>query len=868
MKAAHAPRRDPPAAAYTDEDLWSHDTASLPGRLRSSENGLSGREAARRLRLHGPNTVGESGEPGALSLLLRQFQSPLVLILLFGAVISLALRDWTDTGIILAIVIGSGLLGFGQEYRASSAMRALRQRLQIRTQVIRDGVERTIPARDLVPGDIVRLSAGNLVPADAVLLEARDFLVIEASLTGESMPVEKRSGALPHDTPPAARENCIFLGSSVRSGTAKALITATGARTAFGDIAALLARREPETGFSRGVRHFGHLLLQVMVVIVVFVLAANHLAGRPAVESLMFAVALAVGLSPELLPAIVSVTLARGAHRMAKSGVIVRRLDAIENLGSIDIICTDKTGTLTEGVVALDSVLDADGAPSAQAGRLAWLNASLETGIENPLDAAIVRAASRPEWKAEDARKVDEIPYDFRRRRLTIVVDETAPETGEGGHLVITKGAFDNVLAVCSTLLSNGMEQPLDATGRERLRSLFESHSRDGFRVLGLAQKRVAPRARYDVTDESGMSFAGYLLFLDPPRKDAAQTLRELSALGLRVKVITGDNRYVAAHIGRAVGLDPTAMLTGEELAGMRDEALWHRCEDTDFFVEVDPQQKSRIVRALQHRRHSVGYLGDGINDAPALHAADVGISVDQAVDVARQSADMVLLGPDLGVLQRGVEEGRRTFVNTMKYISITTSANFGNMISMALGTLFLPFLPLAAKQILLNNFLSDLPSIAISTDRVDSEQVDTPQHWDMGEVRRFMLVFGLLSTAFDLLTFWLLISVHDVSESAFQTAWFTMSLLTELIVVMLLRTRRPVLRSMPGRVLLWATLAVAACALCIPLVAPLANAFGFVPLPPSLVTMLCGLLAGYALCNEAMKRWMSGSRRPTTPLS
>jgi Mg2+-importing ATPase len=852
-------------AAIASGAYWSRDLTDLMAALGSRDEGLSEPEARRRLRSHGPNAVGESAEPGAARLLLRQFRSPLVLILVFGAAVSLVLRDWTDAFIIIAIVLGSGLLSFFQEYRAAGAMKALRQRLQIRTRAIRNGVESSIPARELVPGDVILLSAGNLVPADAVLIEARDFLVVEASLTGESMPVEKRPGLLPVATVPGARDNCIFLGSSVRSGSARALVVATGRDTAFGDVAALLAQRAPETRFARGVRHFGYLLLQVMLTIVVCVLAANHLMDRPAVDSLLFAVALAVGLSPEMLPAIVSVTLSRGARHMAKSGVIVRRLDAIENLGSIDVVCTDKTGTLTEGVVTLDAVLDVDGLPSPHAGRLAWLNASLETGIDNPLDAAIVRAGEKSGWQTGRTRKVDEIPYDFRRRRLTIVVDD-----GADTHIVITKGAFDNVLEVCSTVERDRRTQPLDEAERERLRALFESRSRDGFRVLGLAVRDTPPKARYDVADERDMRFVGYLLFVDPPRKDAAQTLHELTRLGLRVKVITGDNRYVAAHIGRAVGLDPGAMLTGAELADMRDEALWQRCEETDFFVEVDPQQKSRIVRALQHRGHGVGYLGDGINDAPALHAADVGISVDQAVDVARQSADLVLLRPNLDVLAHGIREGRRTFANTLKYIGITTSANFGNMISMALGTLFLPFLPLTAKQILLNNFLSDLPSLASATDRVDSEQIASPQRWDMQDIRRFMLAFGLLSTVFDLLTFTLLRVVYDADEQVFQTAWFCMSLTTELIVVLLLRTRRPALQSAPGRMLLWATAAVGLCALLIPVSAPLAAAFDFVPLTTPLVLALAGLLLGYALCNELAKAWMfrrrAGSRADSTP--
>jgi Mg2+-importing ATPase len=835
----------------TDSAYWSRHAAELMADLGSRPDGLSAAEAEERLHSIGANVLEEQDQLTAARLLLRQFESPLVLILVFGALISLIVRDWVDASIILAIVLGSAVLGFIQEYRASNAVAELRRRLALTVQALRDGSVRTVTTAALVPGDVIRLLAGNLVPADGLVLEARDFLVTEASLTGESFPVEKQPAVLPPSTPMAGRSNCVFLGTSVRSGTATVLVVKTGRDTAFGAIAARLRARAPETEFARGVRQFGYLLVRVMVVMVVFVLAVNQALGRPVIESLLYAVALAVAISPELLPAIVSVTLSHGARAMARRGVIVRHLEAIENLGSMDVLCTDKTGTLTEGVIALNATVDPDGQKSAAVRRLAYLNAALETGIENPLDAAILAAGNSEGLGTAGWRKVDEIPYDFLRKRLTIVA---AQEDDAAKHWIITKGAYTQVLAICSTFDRDGIEAPLDEAQRERHEDYYRRMGTEGFRVLALATKRVEAKNRYVHADEENMCLAGFLLFYDPPKADAGKTIRDLAELGIRIKVISGDNRYVTAHLAAAISLDPQALLTGEEIAGIKDEALWHRVECTDLFVEVDPQQKERIVRALQRVGHAVGYMGDGINDAPALHAADVGISVEGAVDVARESADIILLQSDLDVLRSGVQDGRRTFANTLKYICITTSANFGNMVSMALATPLLPFLPLAAKQILLNNFLSDLPSMAISTDNVDAERIATSQRWQITGVRRFMVVFGLLSSFFDLLTFLVLLEGFGANEATFQTAWFVVSLLTELVVVLVLRTQGPAWRSTPGRLLLWTTVAVGALALAVPYLGPFAAAFDFMPLPWPLIGTLALIVIGYVLSTEAAK--------------
>ena len=847
--------REPLAGSRADAvgPFWAIGADALMAKLASRPQGLTQADASARLKRYGRNTIEDRRELSALRLLIRQFESPLVLILVFGAAIALLLHELLDASIVILIVLGSCVLGFLQEFNASRAVQALRERLALSVKVLRDGALTACPVIELVPGDVVELSAGNLVPADGRILSARDFLVSESALTGESFPVEKAAGMVAADAPLAARSNSVFLGTSVRSGVARILVAATGRSTALGAIAAWLETPSPETEFARGVRQFGYLLLRVMVVIVVFVLTINLLYHRPLADSLLFAVALAVGLSPELLPAIVSVTLSAGARAMAARGVIVRRLESIENLGSMDVLCTDKTGTLTEGKIVLHAALGPDGAPSAEVAELAAVNAMLQTGIDNPLDAALVAAAPHIAPGAGRYRKVDEIPYDFQRRRLTVVVAETegAPE-----HRIITKGAYTHVRDCCSLRLQGDETVQFDAAAHDRLDRFFAEKGHQGFRVLGLAIKNCASRERYSHADEQGMTFAGFLLFLDPIKPEITATLADLARLGIGIKIVTGDNRFVASHVAESIGLKGDALLTGEAMQSLSDPALWHRVDRTDVFAEVDPQQKERIVRALQRAGHAVGYLGDGINDAPALYQADVGISVDQAVDVARESADIILLRRDLDALRQGVEDGRRTFANTLKYISITTSANFGNMLSMALATLFLPFLPLLPKQILLNNFLSDFPSVAISTDNVDAAQIERSQRWNLAELRYFMLVFGIASTLFDLLTFALLLHVFKAGEVTFQTGWFVVSVLTELVVVLVLRTRQPFYRSRPSALLLWATIAVALLALALPFTGGLATVFGFVPLSAAILVATIAIVVAYVTTTEALKIW------------
>jgi Mg2+-importing ATPase len=841
------PTRSEPA----DHTLfWSQPAAALFADLDSSATGLSSATAAERLTAHGANRLGTSTLVRPLSLLLAQFKSPLVLILIFAALVSVATGALVDALIVLVIILASALLSFWQEYHAGNAVEQLRRRIRLQADVLRDGHTVSVPAEEIVPGDVVLLSAGSLIPADGLLLKADDFFVNEAVLTGETFPVEKKPGVVRADSPLPQRTNCVFMGTNVRSGMARMLVVQTGKKTVFGAVAERLNLRPPETEFERGIRRFGAMLTQVMTLLVLLVFAANVFLEKPAVDSLLFAVALAVGLAPELLPAILSLTLSRGAIRMAKHGVIVRRLSSLENFGSMDVLCTDKTGTLTQGVVQLDGALDTAGNPSEKVFLAAWLNAYFQSGLPNPLDEAIV-AQAKPDIAAFE--KTEEIPYDFIRKRLSIAVKNT--ERPADRFRLITKGAFANVLDVCTHVHEpDGTTTPLDAARRAALEQLFNGYSAKGFRVLGLAVRDIEPRPEYTVADESDMIFAGFLLFFDPPKDDASEAVADLHRLGVELKIITGDNRQVARHVAEAVGLPTDSVLTGAEIRDIHDDALWQVAGRTTIFAEVDPNQKERIITALQKGGHVVGYLGDGINDAPALHAADVGISVDNAVDVAKETADFVLLEKKLGVLHQGIVQGRSTFANTLKYVFTTTSANFGNMLSMAGLSLMVPFLPLLPKQILLNNFLSDFPAMTIAGDSIDPEFVEKPRRWDVRMIRNFMVAFGLVSSVFDYITFGVLLWWLRVSEPVFQTAWFVESLLTELVILLIVRTRRPFFRSRPGRWLWISTVAVAAAAIALPYLPGAAEVFGFTPLPATLMLVLVGITLAYAVANELLK--------------
>ncbi len=823
------------------EAYWSRSSDEAVRLLDSSAIGLRSDEAVKRLAQSGPNELRAQLPLTRTRTLWNQLRSPLLLLLLFAAGASALTGEPIDAAIVLVIVLASVWIGYSREYRAQTAAEALRARVQTHAKAMRDGKEVGIPVREVVPGDVVVLSAGSLVPADGILLDATDFFVNEAVLTGESFPVEKKPGVVAADAPLAARVHCVFLGTNVRSGTARCLIVDTGSATQFGQIAHRLTLRPPETEFDRGIRRFGYLLSSIMLIMVLAVFAINTLLGRPPVETLLFSIALAVGLSPELLPAILSVNLARGAQMMAGHGVLVRRLSAIENLGSVDVLCTDKTGTLTEGVVKLEGAYDAGGAPSAPVLELASCNAALQVGLANPLDEAILQAHT-PDLSTVE--KLAEVPYDFIRKRLSVVVRDAT------GVRLITKGAFEQVLAVCT---QRGEGAPLDAAGSAALRERFLAWGAQGIRVLGVAARALGEQPAYGRADEHDLSFLGFLTFLDHPKPGVSEAIGDLARLGVSVKLITGDSKLVAQYVAHRVGLRADRVLTGKDLDEQHDEALWRAAEETDLFVEVDPNQKERIILALKKMGHVVGFLGDGVNDAPAMHAADTSLSVVEAVDVARDAADFVLLEQQLDVIRRGIEEGRKTFANTLKYVLTTMSANLGNMVSMAVASMFLPFLPLLAPQILLNNFLSDIPAIGLAGDSVDRELVSYPRRWDMRFIAKFMVQFGLLSSIFDFLTFGVLLGLFAASAELFRTGWFVESLLTELLVALVVRTRRPFYRSRPGSLLLVSSLVVVALTFAIPFL-PYAGLLGFTPLPGAVIATLIGITALYVLATELAK--------------
>lgn len=832
---------------------WSMMAKEVTGVLNSSLNGLSQTSAQEILKRFGTNQIRSREQVTPIGLFLNQFKSPIMLILISATAVSAFLQDWVDAVIIMLIVLGSALLSFFQEFNASNAAEKLRAQVSLKSTVLRDGKPASIPTEEVVPGDVVLLAAGSLIPADGLVLEARDFFVNQAVLTGETFPVEKRPGLVTESASLPERTNTVFMGTSVRSGSAKVLIVETGLRTAFGQIAERLTLRPPETEFERGIKRLGYLLTEVMLLLVLGIFAFNVFFQKPILDSLLFSIALAVGLTPQLLPAIININLSKGSQAMAERGVIVRRLESIENFGSMDILCTDKTGTLTQGVVQLDGALGVDGNPSAQVQLYACLNASLQSGLPNPLDEAIVQTGAKG---LSDYTKIDEVPYDFIRKRLSVVVKKN------NVHLMLTKGALDNVLAVCSRVQTPSGESAFGESEQAQVRERFEAWSAQGYRVLGVAFKEVESQEHpYSTKDESDMTFAGFLLFFDPPKEGVQTTIAALEKLGVKLKIITGDNHLVARHIGEIIGLGNFKVLSSTELDTLRDEALWHAVEETTIFSEVDPNEKERIILALKKRGHVVGYMGDGINDAPSLHSADVGISVDNAVDVAKEAADLVLLKQDLIVLLEGILQGRKTFANTLKYVFMATSANFGNMFSVAGASLFLPFLPMLPKQILLINFLTDLPEMTIAGDNVDQALIDQPRRWDIGFIRRFMLIFGPLSSVFDFATFGVLLWLMKADEATFHTGWFIESVMSAALVVFAVRTRLPFTRSKPSRAMLGMTLLIIAITLALPYT-PLANLLGFSALPVHYLLLIFGIVAAYFFSAEFAKRWFYASLR------
>ena len=825
--------------------FWSISAADLLKLLESVKEGLTGNEAKKRLALYGANLLKPQKRSDVLSLLLSQFKSPIILILFFATGLSFFLHDPVDAIIILSIVLISGLLGFWQERGASNAIEKLLSIVQIKAAVLRDGNSIEIPVEEIVPGDIVILNAGDIIPGDGLVQESKDLFVDEAMLTGETFPVEKAVAVLPQETQLSQRTNALWMGTHVVSGSATELIIRTGRETEFGKVSERLKLRPQETEFEHGIRRFGYFLMEVTLMLVVTIFAINVYLARPVLDSFLFSLALAVGLTPQLLPAIISINLSHGAKRMAEKKVIVKRLASIENFGSMNVICSDKTGTLTEGTVQLQSAFNVDGAPGDKVLLHAYLNAFYQTGFTNPIDEAI---RNYRKFDLSGYQKQDEIPYDFLRKRLSILVSH------DNINLMVTKGALVNVLAACTTVeTADGTIADIAAV-RDKIQQHFEEFSNKGFRTLGVAYKNMGAESRISKDHEAGMTFSGFLVLFDPPKPNIIETITNLRNLGVSLKVITGDNYLVAANVSQQMGLKNTKILTGPDLNQLSDAALLKSVGNVDVFAEIEPNQKERIIIALKKAGNVVGYMGDGINDASAIHAADVGISVDSAVDVAKDAADIVLLEKDLGVLVQGVREGRATFANTLKYVFMATSANFGNMFSMAGLSLIVPFLPLLPKQILLTNLMTDFPEMTIATDSVDKEMIEYPRRWDIKAIRKFMITFGIVSSVFDYLTFGLLLLVLHATQVQFRTGWFLESVISASLIVLVIRSRKPAYRSQPGKYLLIATLSIVAITLILPYT-PLAGIFGFTPLPVPFLLFIGLIILLYIFTAEIVKK-------------
>ena len=808
------------------------------------EEGLSAEIGKQRLKQYGANTLKIKKSHSAWKLFFSQFNTPLMYLLLFAAILAFILYDKVEALILIGILVLSTFLSFVQERGAAKAMEKLLTLVRIKTSVIRDKGIKRIYIEKVVPGDIVLLSAGSKIPGDCYLLESKDLYVDESALTGETFYVEKALGVFPDETPLSKRSNVLFMGTYVISGTAKALVIHTGKQTEFGKISEQLQKETPKTEFELGVRSFGYFLMEVTFFLLLVIFAFNIYLQRPFLESILFALALSVGLTPQLLPAIITINLSHGARRMAKRGVIVKKLVSIENLGGMDILCSDKTGTLTKGDIVFDKGCDFQGKDNEKVRLYAYLNACFQTGYESPIDRSILK---KQEEDVSSWEKVDEVPYDFIRKRLSVLLHK------EHESYIITKGAFAQVISVCTHVEVESGEVEEISKSSQDLMKRFNVLSEEGYRVLGLAYKKMAVGAPLKPEDEVQMTFLGFLLFLDPIKDSAVSAIEELKKLGVSLKIITGDNHLVALQVGKLFGFSNQDLLTGSELYHINDRALPHLLNQKSIFAEIEPNQKERIILALRKNGHVVGFLGDGINDVTALHAADVSLSVDSAVDAAKEVAHIVLLKKDLAVLKEGIIAGRMTFANTLKYVFMASSANFGNMFSMAGASLFLPFLPLLPKQVLLTNLMTDFPEMTIATDCVDAEMIEKPLRWNMKFIRKFMLIFGLISSLFDYATFGLLLFFLKASEDQFRTGWFVESVISATLIVLVVRTFKPFFTSKPSKYLLMTVLLVVFGTVLLTF-EPMGTVFGFTQLPLVFYPSLAGIIVLYIAAVELAK--------------
>lgn len=826
------------------QHFWQYQPTELYKELETSATGLSANEAAIRIKSVAATKKSIPSFLKDLFLFLSQFKSPLTLLLVAAVILSIFLGETTDVFIILFILLATGTMSFLQERHAGKAIEKLRSIIRTKVKVLRDNNVTEVYSEEIARGEILMIAAGDIIPADCLLLEGKDIHANEATLTGETYPAEKETGILAADTAMNKRNNVLYAGTSIVSGSGKALAVQTGTETIFGKIAASLSRPAEETSFEKGIRKFGFLLMQITIVMAVVILAVNIFFGRPLIDSFLFGLALAVGMAPELLPAIMTIAMSAGAKRMAAQKVIVKKLSSIQNLGEVNLFCSDKTGTLTEGVLKVSSITGANGAENIFVKQLAFLNAFFESGFPNPMDDAL---KAMENVNTDGYTKTDEIPYDFIRKRLSVAVIKNEKQE------LITKGALNNILSICDKVLQPDGSITSVESEKKNILALYAQYSGQGFRTIGVCYKETIANQPVGKNDEAGMIFAGFVLLFDPPKPGVKEVIKEMLANGVALKVITGDNQLVAAYMAEQIGMENIKVISGAEINAMSSEALVHQVQQANVFAEIEPQQKENIIKALRKAGNTVAYMGDGINDVAAINAADVGISINNAVDVAKEAADVVLLERDLSVLNAGILEGRRTFLNTLKYIYTNTSATFGNMFSMAGASLILPFLPMLPQQILMTNFLTDFPYMAVAGDNVDNDELKKPQRWDLKQLKRFMLIFGLHSSVFDYLTFFVLYKLYQANEGTFQTAWFIESICTELLILFVVRSHKSLLKSKPGKLLI----ALSVLALIITVVlpfTPLASDMGFVVPPFQLLGIIFGILILYVLTADWIK--------------
>ena len=831
------------------KEFWTYESKDMLKKLNTDENGLSSREAEERTDKYGQNILEERKSSSNIEMFINQFKNPIIIILIFAAFLSIFLKDYTDGIIILIIIMISSLLSYSHESKANNAVKKLLSSVSVTSSVLRDGKFEEIDNAMLTVGDIIKVKTGDMIPADCLIIEANSLSMDESSLTGETFPVEKNNQKVSADTVLSNRKNSLWMGTHVISGSGRAVIVNLAKDSEFGKITASLSEKDSATDFEKGIKSFGNLILHVTTFLIGLIFVFNIFLNKPFLESFMFALALSVGLTPQMLPAIISVNLSQGAKRMSEQGVIVKKLNAIENFGSMTVMCSDKTGTITQGKVKLDGALDCNGNKSDNIYRLAAINSYFQEGYANPIDSAILDTRTDDFSNYE---KLSEIPYSFETKLLSVIV--RTDRNSSVRNIMVTKGALTNVLDVCKTYENsdNSVENIEDV--KSQILDMFDKYSSQGYRVLGIAYKLIEDGIDVKSQKAEDMIFAGLLLFIDPLKDDIKDVVAEMNRLGVSLKMITGDNHLIAKNIGAQIGLNPVKILLGNELDSYSLSQLNKKVLDIDIFAEISPNQKEKIIMAYKQAGEIVGYMGDGINDSPAIKQADVGVSVNTAADTAKDAASIVLLKNSLKVLISGINEGRRTFINTLKYIFIATSANFGNMFSMAGASLFLNFLPLLPKQILLTNLMTDFPSLQIASDSVDEEWLKRPVKWDMKFIKKFMILFGIISSVFDYMTFAVLLFIFKANEETFHTGWMLESIISAMVVMIIVRTARPVFASRPNSKLLIAIVGVAVALLAI-IYSPINIYLGLVSLPIKLLLALLGVSLIYALTAEILKK-------------